>query len=96
MRFEWDPDKDSRNRRKHGIGFEEAVRVFDDDVQVLELFDDRHTDQEDRFITIGPIPSGIVLVVWTESVEETVRLISARWATPAERRLYVRRMERYQ
>jgi len=73
--------------------FEDAVRVFDADDEALELFDEQHSDFEDRFITIGPIQGGLVLVVRTERLEDTIRVISARWATPAERRLYHRRME---
>ena len=51
----------------------------------LEIFDDAHSDEEDRFIAIGPVERGLVLVVYTErDEEETVRLISARWATKRE------------
>jgi uncharacterized DUF497 family protein len=54
----------------------------------LELFDDAHSDDEDRFIAIGPIKRGLVLVVWTERDQDVVRIISARWATPSERSLF--------
>ena len=54
----------------------------------LEIFDDAHSDEEDRFIAIGPIKKGLVLVVYTERDEETIRLISARWATKREADLY--------
>ena len=46
-----------------------------------------HSDEEDRFIAIGPIERGLVLVVYTERDTETVRLISARWATKRETEL---------
>ena len=94
MTFEWDAEKAESNRRKHGVAFEQAVRVFADPAVALELFDEAHSDFEDRFITIGPIQRGLALVVWTERDGDVVRIISARWATPAERRLYRRRMER--
>ncbi|MBT9557749.1 MAG: BrnT family toxin [Myxococcales bacterium] len=72
---------------------EEAVRVFDDGREALELFDEQHSSFEERFITIGPIHSGLVLVVWTERVEDVIRLVSARFASPAEQRLYRRHVE---
>ena len=56
----------------------------------LEIFDEAHSDEEDRFIAIGPIERGLVLVVYTERDAETVRLISARWATRREAELYRR------
>lgn len=94
MQFEWDPDKAETNRRKHGVSFDEAIKVFDNDDAALELFDEAHSEFEDRFITIGPVVNGLVLVVWTERELDTVRVISARWATTRERSLYRRHMER--
>jgi uncharacterized protein len=94
MKFEWDPEKNRANQKKHAVSFEEAVRVFEAEHEALELFDERHSDFEPRFITIGPVQGGLMLVVWTERVDEIIRLISARWATPSERSLYHRHMER--
>ena len=93
MRFEWDPDKDRENRKKHGVAFEEAATVFQAEGACLELFDELHSNDEERFITMGPIQSGLILVVWTERDGGAIRLISARHATPRERDLYLRRME---
>ncbi len=93
MNFDWDSEKNRRNQKQHGLSFEDAVKVFDAEDQALELFDEDHSDFEDRFITIGPIQGGLVLVVWTERVDDIIRVISARWATPGERRLYRRHME---
>ena len=59
----------------------------------LELFDAAHSVEEDRFIAIGPIRRGLVLLVWTERDEDVVRIISARWATGSERRRYHAYME---
>lgn len=95
MKFEWDQDKADANRTKHGVSFEDAIKVFDDDDAALELYDEEHSDDEDRFITIGPIQSGLVLVVWTERQDDVVRVISARWATSNEQALYQRKMEEY-
>ena len=52
-----------------------------------------HSIEEERFIAIGPIRRGLVLVVWTERSEDTIRIISARWATKTERRSYREYME---
>jgi uncharacterized protein len=93
VRFEWDPTKDERNLRKHGVGFKEATALFSSGVDYLELFDRDHSESEERFIAIGAIRRGVVLVVWTERVEDTVRIVSARWATPMERQLYREYME---
>jgi uncharacterized DUF497 family protein len=49
------------------------------------LFDEAHSVDEERFIAIGPISRGVVLVVWTEQDEDTIRIISARRATKRER-----------
>lgn len=90
MRFEWDPRKDKANREKHGISFELARRVFDDPNHLS--LQDRHESGEERWQTLGLIgPYAILLVAHTyedENGEETVRIISARKATRAERRRY--------
>ena len=88
MIFEWDSEKDKANIRKHGIDFATAARVFRDENR-LELYDEAHSADEERYITIGAI-NGImyvVFVVYTER-EDAIRLISARKATQQERRLY--------
>ncbi len=88
MEFEWDPAKDGANRRRHGISFQEVRELFTSGVDYLEIFDDEHSHDEDRFIAIGPIAYGVVLVVYTERHEGVVRIISARRATKAEARLF--------
>jgi uncharacterized DUF497 family protein len=93
VRCEWDSAKDIANQQKHGVSFEEAAAVFRTDAATLEIFDHEHSDDEDRFITIGPIEAGLVLVVWTECAEDVVRIISARRATDRERRNYFRALE---
>lgn len=95
MKVEWDEDKSVQNHRKHAISFEQAKELFLSGVEYLEVFDDQHSDQEDRFIAVGPVSHGVVVIVWTERDEETVRIISARWATPRERRLYEEYLEHY-
>ena len=92
VEFEWDPAKDNANRRRHGISFHEVTELFSRGVDYLEIFDDEHSQDEDRFIAIGPIPRGVVLVVYTEPSEGVVRIISARRATKAETRLFRQHM----
>ena len=88
MRFEWDPRKSEQNLEKHGVSFEEAAQLLLGPADVMEVFDRAHSDDEDRFIAIGPIARGIIVVVFTERDEETVRIISVREATRRETRKY--------
>lgn len=88
VEVEWDESKNRSNQQKHGVSFEEARELFVSGVDYLEIFDADHSGSEDRFISIGPIRRGLVLVVWTERDEDTIRLISARWATKREQGLY--------
>ncbi len=85
MKFEWDEDKNTINKEKHKISFETAAYVFDDPYYI-EMFDFEHSDDEDRYIAIGKV-GDILFVVFTER-KDTIRLISARLATNAERSLY--------
>jgi hypothetical protein len=88
VEFEWDPAKDESNQRKHGLSFPEARALFESGADYLEIFDAAHSELEDRFIAIGPIDRGIVVVVYTEREEGRTRIIGARWATNHERDLY--------
>lgn len=85
--------KNRANRKKHGVSFEEAQELFTSEVDYLEIFDDAHSDDEDRFLAIGPIRRGLVLVVWTERDEQEVRIIGARWATAQEAQLFAEHLE---
>lgn len=88
MRFEWDPIKAELNAAKHQVRFADAAAVLEDD-QALTM-DDPHPDEE-RYVTIGMDALGRVLVVvYTWRGTETIRLISARRATPKERQHYSR------
>ena len=85
-RFEWNDEKNAQNQRKHDLSFEEASRLFDS--EYLEEYDEEHSEFEDRFIAVGPIERGIIVVVWTERTDEVIRIISARPATKQEKQLY--------
>ena len=93
MKFEWDAAKEQANRIRHGISFQEARELFTSGADYLEIFDKEHSQDEDRFVAIGPIRRGVVVVVFTERDEETTRIISARLATTAESLLFRRYME---
>ena len=86
--FEWDSAKDETNRRKHGVSFESATRVFLD-TNRIERYDFAHSSSEDRYLTIG-MADGILMVIYTERRENTLRLISARTATRHEKEAYHR------
>ena len=88
MIFEWDDHKEQINIAKHGIDFKTAARVFQDEFRI-EIFDELHSDIEERYITIGRIGGVeiIVMVVFTER-KQAIRLISARKATAQERKMY--------
>ncbi len=86
--FEWDERKNVANQRKHGLAFEEALELFVGRDDYLEIFDEQSSPDEDRFLAIGPISRGMVVVIWTERDEFVIRIISARFAAPSERDLY--------
>ena len=87
MRFTWDPNKERRNKRDHGIGFQEATTVFGDSLAVT-VSDPDHSVGEERFITIGQSRSARLLVVCHTEQGDTIRIISARRATAYERKDY--------
>lgn len=85
LKFEWDEEKNRINKKKHGIDFNIAIHVFDDENRI-EIYDYEHSIDEDRYNTIGLVHE-ILFVVYTER-KDSLRIISARLATSAERRLY--------
>ena len=86
-RVEWDPSKAASNLANHGISFEEAATVFFDPL-ALTIPDPEHSFEEDRFITMGVSADDQLLVVVHTDRAGAIRLISAREATPRERRSY--------
>ena len=91
-RFSWDLAKASANRDKHGVTFELAATVLQDPL-ARSRYDDEHGRDEERWLTLGQAADRRLLVVchtFDELTvnEATIRLISAREATPAERRQY--------
>ena len=82
--FDWDPNKERANRQKHKVGFRQAASVFRDPNQVT-IYDEDHSDAEERWLTIGLDAGGTVRVV-SHTFEQldaeavTIRIISARKA----------------
>ena len=95
MEFEWDDVKDSSNQSKHGLSFAEARQLFESNDDYLEIFDVTQSDAEDRFIAVGRIDRGVIVVVYTEPEEDRIRIIGARFANRRERELYHLQMDRY-
>ena len=87
MNFEWDPDKATQNRRKHGVSFYDAASVFADRLAVT-YHDPDHSLSEERFITVGMSRNGRVLIVAHSDRGENIRIISARNTTLRERKHY--------
>jgi uncharacterized protein len=86
MKFEWDQQKNEGNIVKHELDFADAYRIFRLPLRIS--LDDRQDYGEDRLIGLGMLDGRIVVVVFTELDEETIRIISLRKALPYERKLY--------
>jgi uncharacterized DUF497 family protein len=87
--FEWDGRKESANRKKHGVSFEEARSAFlDENARVLP--DPEHSEEEERFVLLGLSTSLRILVVCHcyRQKDEVIRIISARKADREEQRQY--------
>ena len=83
----WDPAKAATNLSKHGVDFEEAATIFRDPL-LLVLEDSGHSQEEERWIALGQSVRQLLLVVVHTDDERIIRIISARQATPRERRFY--------
>jgi hypothetical protein len=83
--FEWDEEKNRQNLAKHGISFEEAASVFDGDYMSIE---DEGSYDEVRDKTFGLVRGVLVVCVVHTDRGGVIRIISARRATPSERRMY--------
>ncbi|MFH1052075.1 MAG: BrnT family toxin [bacterium] len=91
-KFDWNKIKALTNLQKHKVSFQSATGIFNDP-NALTIYDDEHSDYEDRWITLGLESSGIILVVihtFSELDNDVVniRIISARKATKNEVKLY--------
>lgn len=88
MEFEWHLDKAQANIEKHGVDFTEAKTIFEDSLEQV-IRDPDHSIGEERFVSIGQSKAQRLIVVsYTERSGDRIRIISARRATPKERRDY--------
>jgi len=90
--FEWDANKAIINLTKHKVSFEESKTLFNDPLLVTFL-DERHSDTEERLISIGISAHNRILLVVHADRRETadnviIRIINCRKATPSERKTY--------
>lgn len=90
--IDWDDDKADRNAEKHGVKFDEAQTVFYDP-RAVTVFDEAHSDSEDRFVTTGFSAEGNLLTVVYSDDGESIRIISARPATKREAKHYASTQE---
>jgi uncharacterized protein len=87
MRFTWDLRKAAANVRKHGVSFEEASTALSDAMAITGA-DPDHSVGEARWVTFGVSNRRRLLVVAHTEEEDIIRIVSARKAGRAERRLY--------
>ncbi len=85
MIVSWDENKNKKNRLKHGISFDIAKLVFNDEDRI-ELYDEDHSIYEDRYIVIGYVEELLVVIYTIRG--SIYRIISARKATKTERAYY--------
>jgi uncharacterized protein len=71
--------------------FDEVRILFESDIDYLVIYDQEHSDDEDRFLAIGPVAKGVVTVAYAEPKDDVVRIISARMATRIEEGSFYRR-----
>ncbi|CAD5959911.1 BrnT family toxin [Planktothrix agardhii] len=86
MKFEWDEGKNQTNLIKHGFDFTDAYRIFNLPM-VVEL-DERENYGEDRFVAIGLLDGRVVVIVYTEPDDQTIRIIYLRKALSLEQKHY--------
>ncbi len=86
MKYIWDNEKNNINIKKHGIDFADVKEIFD--YPMLTGLDTREDYNEDRWIGIGMLRNIVVVIVFSEINENTIRIVSARKATKNEREKY--------
>jgi uncharacterized DUF497 family protein len=83
--FEWFSEKERLIAEKHGLTMEMVKQIFDDPLRIVQ-HDEAHSGLEERWQTLGKV-KGVLFAVYTERGEK-IRIITAREATPQERRIY--------
>lgn len=93
LEFEWDPEKARKNLKKHGVAFGEAATVFQGTLAIT-IYDPDHSEDEDRFITVGLSTRGQALTVAHTDRGDRIRIINARELTRAELEAYEEEIKR--
>ena len=93
LKFEWDENKNRINIEKHGISFEKASSVFQDE-ESLVIADEEHSDKEERFVLIGfSFKANLLVVCHCYREKDTlIRIISTKKADKKERQKYIKRL----
>lgn len=86
MRFDWDPQKNQANIAKHELDFADTPKVFRLPLRIS--LDERQDYGEERWVGLGILDGRVVVVVFTEPDQQTLRIISLRKALPYERKRY--------
>ncbi len=86
MKFEWDQQKNQANIANHELDFADAFRIFSLPLRVS--LDERQNYGEDRWIGLGMLDGRVIVIVFAEQDELTIRIISLRKALPYERKIY--------
>jgi len=89
-KFEWDEEKNIKNKLHHNVSFEEAITIFED-INVVTIYDEKHSEDEERFIAIGFDFKARNLTVchcYRGKDKDIIRIISARKATRHEIEVY--------
>ncbi len=92
MRFTWDPEKNRRNVRRHGIAFRDAARIFEG--PTVERTDDRFDYGETRVYAVGLVNGIEITMIYTDRGVDERRIIAAWRAEPHERRYYRQHLEK--
>jgi uncharacterized protein len=91
VRFTWEPNKNRRNVRRHGLAFQDAMRIFEG--PTVQRVDDRFDYGETRTYAIGVVNGLEITVIYTDRENGERRLITAWRSEPHERRYYWQRLE---
>jgi len=93
LTFEWNEDKAIANEKKHGVSFAEATTIFGD-TDAITIQDPKHSEDEQRKITIGESYKGRMLIAVHTERGNNIRIISTRPASKKERTQYYEKQER--
>jgi uncharacterized DUF497 family protein len=90
MKFEWNERKSRENKKKHGLSFRDAERVFHG--ETTTFLDDRIDYGEERYVTMGLLEGRLVVIVHAVR-KESIRIISMRKGNAREEKIYRQRLE---